>query len=528
MPNPVDTDKVAAVGPEPSGPAIGLDADGLPSVPRPTTVPAVPDAPDARRNGLRGWPAVFSSTRTRLLVIFFALLAIFGAGTTFAIREILEIRLDDRTQAALRQEVQEVQRLLQIGRNPETARPFTSLEAALTVAHERQVQSPEEGFLFMVGDEVYLDRLRAFPGAPEKKIPEDAIATFAAFSARGGAPGEQLSGKFTTSAGEASYRAVRVTVGEQTGAFVVAILPQGEQRSIRELQTYGALVTFGAAVLAAALAWFLVGRVTAPVQQLTETARSISGGDLSRRIQVRGTSEAAEMAETFNDMLDRLEAVYRSQLEFLRAAGHELRTPLTVATGHLEVMGKVDEEQQATVTLVLDELGRMTRMVEDLHSLAEAEHPDYLAPQPIDMRELAHELIVKASALGERDWQLDAADSGLLVADRDRILQAVLNLADNAVKNTDPGATIAIGVTARGQEVNIWVRDTGVGIEASELDRIFHRFVRGRDAGRRYRGAGLGLAIVETVAEAHGGRVSVESEPGVGSRFAIVLPWRRG
>jgi signal transduction histidine kinase len=227
-------------------------------------------------------------------------------------------------------------------------------------------------------------------------------------------------------------------------------------------------------------------------------------------------------------MLDRLEAVYRSQLEFLRAAGHELRTPLTVATGHLEVMGKVDEEQQATVTLVLDELGRMARMVEDLHSLAEAEHPDYLAPQPIDMRELAHELIVKASALGERDWQLDAADGGLLVADRDRILQAVLNLADNAVKNTDPGATIAIGVTARGHEVNIWVRDTGVGIEASELDRIFHRFVRGRTAGRRYRGAGLGLAIVETVAEAHGGRVSVESEPGVGSRFAIVLPWRRG
>jgi hypothetical protein len=118
MPNPVDTDKVAAVGPEPNGPAIGLDADGLPSVPRPTAVAAVPGAPDARRNGWRGWPAVFSSTRTRLLVIFFALLAIFGAGTTFAIREILEIRLDDRTQTALRQEVQEIQRLLQIGRNP--------------------------------------------------------------------------------------------------------------------------------------------------------------------------------------------------------------------------------------------------------------------------------------------------------------------------------------------------------------------------------------------------------------------------
>ena len=177
-------------------------------------------------------------------------------------------------------------------------------------------------------------------------MPEHAIARFAAFSSRGGPPGEQLSGTFETSLGEARFRALRASRGEQSGAFVVAILPEGELRNIRELQTYGALVTFGAALLVAALAWFLVGRVTAPVQQLTETARSISEATLRAGSGSRGTGEAAEMAETFNDMLDRLEAVYRSQLEFLRAAGHELRTPLTVATGHLELMGPVDEEQR--------------------------------------------------------------------------------------------------------------------------------------------------------------------------------------
>jgi two-component system OmpR family sensor kinase len=505
---------------EPEGAAIALDDDGLPSVPRRGTAAGTLPA----RIEPRGWAGIFSSTRTRLLVIFFALLAIFGAGTTVVIREILEIRLHDRTQAALKQEVQEVQQLLQIGIDPDTKRPFASLERAWFIYHERNVPSVEEAFIFMIGPKVYEDRLRSFPG---QQMPEHAIARFASFSSRGGPRREQLNGTFDTQHGQASFRALRASIGEQSGAFVVAILPEGEQRNIRELQTYGALVTFGAALLVAALAWFLVGRVTAPVQQLTETARSISGGDLSRRIRVRGTSEAAEMAETFNDMLDRLEAVYRSQLEFLRAAGHELRTPLTVATGHLEVMETVDEEQDATVSLVLDELGRMTRMVEDLHSLAEAEHPDYLAPTAIDMRELAHELIVKTRALGERDWQLDASANGILVADRDRVLQAVLNLADNAVKNTDAGATIGIGVASRGDEIHLWVRDTGVGIEPSELDRIFLRFVRGRDAGRRYRGAGLGLAIVETVAEAHGGRVNVESEHGVGSRFTIVLPWRR-
>jgi signal transduction histidine kinase len=520
MANSVDIANSAPLLPEPEGGAIALDDDGLPSVPRRGTATVALPARIERR----GWAAIFSSTRTRLLVIFFALLAIFGAATTVVIREILEIRLHDRTEAALRQEVQEVQRLLQIGIDPDTKRPFASLSRAMDVYNDRNIPSVEEAFIFLIGSRIHEDRFRSFP---VQEISTSTIGTFARFSSSGGPSGEQMSGTFDTPKGEASFRAVRLSVGDQAGAFVVAILPEAEQRNIRELQTYGALVTFGAALLVAALAWFLVGRVTAPVQQLTETARSISGGDLSRRIRVRGTSEAAEMAETFNDMLDRLEAVYASQLEFLRAAGHELRTPLTVATGHLQVMGHVDEEQQATVDLVLDELGRMTRMVEDLHSLAEAEHPDYLAPRPIDMGEFAHELIVKARALGERDWQLDAFATGVLVADRDRLLQAVLNLTDNAVKNTDAGATIGIGMMTRGDEIHLWVRDTGVGIEPSELDRIFHRFVRGREAGRRYRGAGLGLAIVETVADTHGGRVHVESEPGVGSRFTIVLPWRR-
>jgi signal transduction histidine kinase len=499
---------------------IPLDADGLPSVPRPSTAQAAPALARRRR---RGWAGVLGSTRTRLIVIFFALLGIFGAGTTVAVREILELRLSDRTEAALRQEVLEVERLQQ-GRDPETARPFTSLARLFDVYHERNVPSVEEAFILLIGTEVYRDRLRSFPG---HVIPPAALTTFSAFSAGRADQGDQLSGRFGTAHGEARFRAVRMSVGQQTGAFVVTILPAAEQRNIRELQTWGTGGTIGVALLVAALAWFLVGRVIAPVQQLTETARSISESDLTHRIRVKGTSEAAEMAETFNDMLDRLETVYRSQLEFLRAAGHELRTPLTVATGHLEVIGEVGEEQHATIRLVLDELGRMTRMVEDLHSLAEADHPDFIALRAVDLDELAHELIAKAGALGERHWKLDEAAEGMLVADRHRLLQAALNLADNAVKNTAAGDTIGIGVGVRGDEVHIWVRDTGVGIASDEQGRVLERFVRGRDAGRRYRGAGLGLAIVKTIAEAHGGRVAVDSRLGVGSRFTIVLPWVR-
>jgi two-component system, OmpR family, sensor kinase len=331
---------------------------------------------------------------------------------------------------------------------------------------------------------------------------------------------------------------VRVTVprrplaeplqGGEIGAFIVAELPSGELAGIRELQLYGAGVTFVVALLTAACAWFLAGRVLSPVRMLTETARSISESDLTRRLQVKGTDEAAEMARSFNGMLDRLESVYRWQREFLRAAGHELRTPLTVATGYLGVLGDNARERRDTIPIVLDELGRMGRIVDDLQALAEAEQPDYLMPQTLDIPKFAHELMAKASALGEREWRLDEAGGGTVGADPDRLTEAVLNLADNAVKNTSPGDTIGIGIEIHGDQVMIWVRDTGIGIPEADRERVFEPFVRGAGVGHRYRGAGLGLAIVKTVAEAHGGWVTLESEPGRGSRFTIVLPQGKG
>jgi signal transduction histidine kinase len=362
--------------------------------------------------------------------------------------------------------------------------------------------------------------MRSFPG---RAIPPETMAAFSEFSVDGD-DREEMDGGFETDHGAARYRAVRLTTGSDVGAFFVTILPVGGRREITELQTYGVLVTLGVVLLAGISAWFLSGRVLAPVRNLTRTARSISREDRSGRLPVTGTSETVEMAETFNAMLDRLEGVYQSQLEFLRGAGHELRTPLTVAMGHLELVGDDEEQREATIAIVTDELGRMGRIVDDLQSLAESTHPDFVIRRELDLEPLAHDLLLKASALGDRRWQLDEAAEGTIVADRDRLVEAALNLADNAVKNSEPDDTIAIGVGLRGEEVHIWVRDTGVGISLAEQQRIFERFMRGDAAGRRYRGAGLGLAVVATIAEAHGGRVDLDSEPGAGSIFTIVIP----
>jgi len=209
--------------------------------------------------------------------------------------------------------------------------------------------------------------------------------------------------------------------------------------------------------------------------------------------------------------------------EFVRATSAVLRDPLTSCRGHLELLSGDPEEQRTTIVLVLSELDRMGRILDDLELLAEAERPDFLHPESIELEEFVHELTEKASALAPRRWTLDHAAGGTLLADRRRLTDAVMNLAQNAVQHTGQGDTIAIGTSVVEDEVRVWVRDTGRGIAVSEQRRIFERFTRGRGAHRRYRGGGLGLTVVRAIAEAHGGHVELESRRREGATFTIVL-----
>jgi signal transduction histidine kinase len=262
-----------------------------------------------------------------------------------------------------------------------------------------------------------------------------------------------------------------------------------------------------------------------PVRELTDSARSITETDLSRRIPVEGDDEIAVLARTFNDMLDRLEGAFTAQRRFIDDAGHELRTPITIVRGHLELIGDDPEDRAQTLALVTAELDRMGRIVDELLLLARAEQPDFVQLDEVELSDLTTELLVKATALGERDWRLDACTSGRVWADPQRLTQAVLNLARNAVEHTTPSAEIGLGSIRRAGEVRLWVRDTGPGIEPDERERIFERFTRGRRGRtRRSDGAGLGLAIVRAVALAHRGRVELDSRPGAGATFTLVFP----
>jgi signal transduction histidine kinase len=257
---------------------------------------------------------------------------------------------------------------------------------------------------------------------------------------------------------------------------------------------------------------------------VTGTARSISETDLSRRIPVQGRDEIGQLTTTFNEMLGRLETAFETQRHFVDDAGHELKTPITIIRGHLELLDEGDpEERRETVALVMDELDRMSRIVNDLLLLAKSEEPDFLGLETVDVEPLTDELQLKASALGARDWRVERRGRGIIVADRQRLTQAVVQLVQNAVDQTSDGDRISLGSAIENGEALFWVRDEGPGIPLEEQERIFQRFGRGTGA-RRAEGAGLGLAIVKAIADAHHGRVDLYSRPGAGALFTLVVP----
>jgi two-component system, OmpR family, sensor kinase len=221
-------------------------------------------------------------------------------------------------------------------------------------------------------------------------------------------------------------------------------------------------------------------------------------------------------------MLGRLERAFDTQRQFLDDANHELRAPLTVIRGHVELLDLLPDaaERQETIELIVGEIERMNRIVDELLLLARSERPGFLDVAPVDLAELTMEVHRKAEVLCDRTWLLEASASAVIDADAQRLTQAMVQFADNACKHTPPGTTVRIGSALSNGDVVLWVHDDGPGVPADESSRIFQRFVKGSSTAR---GSGLGLSIVAAIAEAHGGRARLAPAER-GARFEIVLP----
>lgn len=479
------------------------------------TTPATPTK--ATESGPPGRPRLLWGVRTRILVWYVALMALATVASVLVLRRVLTVQVDSHIDAALVQESREL-RDLAGGRDPETGERFRGDVARIfEVFLSRNIPEENEAYLTFIDGQPFR---RSSPYVTPYRLDQDPELV-----ARWGALAEPERGRVVDSPqGTIDYLSVPLRTGDQVrGVFVAAFFRDLELDEIQPAMWGAAGVGLVALLIGSLLAWRVAERVLRPVSLVTGTAHRISEGDLTRRIEVTGRDEIAQLATTFNAMLDRLEEAFATQRRFVDDAGHELRTPITVIRGHLELLEDDPAERRKTMSLVMDELERMQRIVNDLLVLAKSQQPDFLDLQTVDIAELTEEVRAKASAIAPREWRLERAGRGRAVADRQRLTQALIQLAQNAAQHTGEGDPISVGSEVANGRVRMWVRDTGPGISPEQQELIFRRFSRG-SGGRRSDGAGIGLAIVKAIAEAHHGRVEVDSAPGAGSTFTILIP----
>ena len=325
------------------------------------------------------------------------------------------------------------------------------------------------------------------------------------------------------------YTAPIVENGRLVGIVQVAQSLGDAEDTLRRL--LAALLIGGLllALLAALGSYFLAARVLAPIDQITRTARRISGEDLSRRLNLPAThDEVGRLAATFDEMLARLDAAFRCERQFTADASHELRTPLAAMQAILSVtraQPRTAADYELALADLADEADRLRGLVEDLLRLARGETQPIGARASVDLSTLLQDVTDSLRPLAEAKGLALTCDvpSGLsLTGDSDGLIRLFVNLLDNAVKYTERGKIV---VTARrvADGLDVTVADTGIGIPAEHLPHVFDRFYR-VDQGRAERGTGLGLAIALEIAHAHGGTLTVDSAFGAGTMFTVHLP----
>ncbi|GAB2562062.1 hypothetical protein GCM10027269_15140 [Kribbella endophytica] len=494
-----------------------------------------------------------------------AVLALAVAAVVFLTWQLLSARSDASADAEL---THESAKFHAYAGSP-TAAPFNTPEKLLNHWLQTNLPDTSEAFFTIIDGRASRRSL----GTPPARLDTDL-----AFVQRIASSTTPQYGWVDSTAGKVRYGVIPVQFGSQPvrGQLVMLEFRDLIAQPLEDATKALALIGLVTLAMAAGACWIVTGRVLAPIRAVRTTAEQIGESDLRRRIDVVGNDDVSHLARTFNTMLDRLEVAFVAQREFVDNAGHELRTPITVIRGHLELMSDDPVDREETRALVLDELARMNRMVDDLLVLAKSDRPDFLKLEEVNLTELVIEVVAKARPLADRTWRVDETTDTTIIADPQRLTQALMQLVSNAVRHTttddrialgsrvheparphmsDPGSSSRSGAgstsrsgsgsasrsepgsasrsepgpTSRsrpvsasrsghapddssrsdcpaGTHVHLWVADSGEGVAPGDRERIFERFARGNDQVRTD-GAGLGLAIVRSIAQAHGGDV---------------------
>jgi signal transduction histidine kinase len=328
-----------------------------------------------------------------------------------------------------------------------------------------------------------------------------------------------------------------LTVPLQQRGHLIAILQVAASLEVMDaarsnLTDVLAIIWVVAVLFSGIVVWLTLGQTLKPLGAITETVEQINrADDLSRRIPYQGPEddEIGNLVGSFNQTLERLEALFTSQQRLLADVSHELRTPLTVIKGNVDLMRRMKSLDEESLRSIDQESGRLTRLVGGLLLLAQAESGKLaLHMKRVELDLLLTEVFQEMSILAGNKvhLRLNEIDQAYVNGDRDRLKQVFINLVANAIQYTPEGGEVFLSLEKIGEQARIVIRDTGPGIPAEDLPHIFERFYRAEKSRTRREtaGFGLGLSIANWIVERHGGRIEVNSEERKGTTFAIWLP----
>ncbi|MFC1652761.1 ATP-binding protein, partial [Planctomycetota bacterium] len=339
------------------------------------------------------------------------------------------------------------------------------------------------------------------------------------------------------------YVAVRATVTEKTlGVVRVAMPLAAVQMQMEPIYRIVLLGAFIALMIAFVLAFFLSRSITAPIIKMREAAGRMAQGDFNTQIEITGGGELAALADSLNRMTDGMRAqleelrrLDRVRTDFVANVSHELKTPLTLIIGYIETLQtkEVDPERaQRFMAIMSEHAQRLSHIVDDLLSLSEMDSGRQREDRgTCDLKGLVDDIVAGFDhAVIARGHCLDVQATGtcfVVHGDRAKFEQVFVNLLDNAIKYTPDQGRIEVHLTDQEDQVEIVVRDSGIGIEKKHLDRVFERFYRVDKArSRKLGGTGLGLGIAHHIVQSHGGQLTLDSEFGTGTTVTVVLPRR--
>ena len=462
---------------------------------------------------------MFRSLRFKLPALFLLAIALSGLVASLIAIRLFQDYARDRALSELRQEAAGI--------------------ATLYAQHAGDIPISQKNLERTTGDNLFfvprkgLPANALFPGEPGPPAVQQLPARTVPAAALGD---EVVTFEFTPPLRERTFlgvaHPVRIERGRGDAARYGTLIVARPTTELRErwvtLAERLALAFLGGVLVAGALGLYLSRRITKPVLALSRAADDVARGRYDVEIpDVRARDEIAHLSERFGDMATRLRESEELERNFLMTVSHDLRTPLTAIRGHVEALreGVVEDPEatSASLDVIAIEAGRLERLVGDVLDLARLDaHRFTVVREEVDMRRLLDQAYASFEQEARRraiDYRQVADGDVTIRSDGDRVLQIISNLLANAFRWTPDGGTIALELSAANGRVEVAVEDNGPGIPAEERENIFRPFFS-RDGG----GTGLGLAIAHELAYALGGRVDLESEPGRGSRFRLVLP----